>query len=207
MSESITSWDNIFTQHGKVFNEPHEDMAHIVQVLHDKQVSTILDLGCGSGRHIVFLAKHGFSVFGIDNSPEGLRIAKTWLTDENLHAELRLQSMTENFPYEDEFFDAVISVQVIHHATLAVIRGMVGEISRVLKNRGFLFITVPKGKNPSTLYQEIEPNTYLPLNGSEEGLLHHFFTPAELKAVLQGFHVLDIHLDTNNHYCLLGTKM
>jgi cyclopropane fatty-acyl-phospholipid synthase-like methyltransferase len=133
VSQSTNAWNEIFAQQGRVFTEPHEDMPRIIQLLKDRGASTVLDLGSGTGRHVVYLAKHGFSVFGLDNSPEGMKATRQWLADEGLTAELRLQSMTERFPYEDAFFDAVVSMQVIHHADMATIRGIVEEVSRVLK--------------------------------------------------------------------------
>lgn len=36
----------------------------------------ILDIGCGAGRHSLYLQKHGFMVTGIDNSPLSIKIAK-----------------------------------------------------------------------------------------------------------------------------------
>ena len=44
------------------------------------------------------------------------------------------------FSCEDSFFDAVVSVQVIHHADMATIRGIVAEIGRVLKKGGLIFV-------------------------------------------------------------------
>ena len=119
-----------------MFTEPHEDMPGIVQLLKDRGASTILDLGSGTGRHIVYLARNGLSVFGLDNSPEGIEATRQWLVEEGLDAGLRLQNMTERLPYGDSFFDAVISVQVIHHADIATIRRVVEEVRRVLKQGG-----------------------------------------------------------------------
>jgi ubiquinone/menaquinone biosynthesis C-methylase UbiE len=71
-----------------------------------------------------------------DNSLETMAATSQWLADEGLEANLRLQSMAERFPYEDGFFDGVVSVQVIHHADMATITGIVAETSRVLKKGG-----------------------------------------------------------------------
>jgi 2-polyprenyl-3-methyl-5-hydroxy-6-metoxy-1,4-benzoquinol methylase len=155
----------------------------------------------------VYFAKRGFSVFGLDNSPQGIKTAQQWLSDKGLMAELELQSMMERFPSSDAFFDAVVSVQVIHHTDLATIRGIIAEISRVLKRGGLLFITVPKLRNQAKSFEEVEPNTLIPLDGPERGLPHHYFTPNELREVLKGFHILEIHLDEQEHYCLLAYKL
>jgi len=149
-----------------------------------KGAKHVLNLGCGTGRHTIALAQKGFAVFGIDNSPSGLKMTRDSLDKESLHATLVQQEMTEPFPWPDGSFDAVISVQVIHHADAAGIK---------LKNQGENF-------------KEVEPNTFIPLDGQEKGLPHHYFTPEELKQFFTDFTIQDIHLDTGNHYCLTGFK-
>lgn len=166
----------------------------------------VLDLGCGTGRHIVYLARCGFSVFGLDNSHQGLKITRQWLCEEGLKANLRSQSMTRKFPYKNSFFDAILSFQVIHHAKFASIQRIVRETKRVLKKNGLLFITVPSKKNQATSYTQLEPNTFIPLDGPEKGLPHHYFTPEELREVFKDFNITDIHLDTWEHYCMSAFK-
>jgi len=206
VARSTDAWNEIFKRQGRVFTAPHEDMPRIVRLLKDTGASTVLDLGCGTGRHVVYLAGSGFQVFGLDNSPEGIAATRRWLADEGLGADLQLRSMAETLPYEDAFFDAVISVQVIHHADIATIRGIAGEITRVLKGGGLLFVTVPRLRNQAHRFEQLEPNTFIPLDGPERGLPHHYFTPQELREVFERFDVVDIHLDTVDHYCLSAFK-
>ena len=206
MESSVNAWNEIFARDGKVFTKPHEAMPGIIQYLKANGASKVLDLGSGNGRHVVHLARNGFLVFGLDNAPEGLEITRRWLADEDVQAELRLQDMREKLPYEDAFFDAVVSVQVIHHADIATIRRIVEEVSRVLKAGGFLFVTVPRSRNPGVRYEQMEPNTFIPLEGTEKGLPHHFFTREELRKVFKGYSVTDIVLDSSDHYCLSAFK-
>ncbi len=206
MTQTLKSWDNIFAQQGKVFTEPHEDLPNFVRSLLDARANTVLDLGCGTGRHVLYLAKRGFSVFGLDISPEGLKITQQCLREEGLDAELRLQNMTEKLPYHDGFFDAVLSTQVIHHGDIATIKGIVKEVSRVLKKGGVVFISVPSTRNQGETYKQLEPNTFIPLDGKEKGLPHHIFTPEELRDVFKDFVIIDIHLDKWDHYCMLASK-
>ena len=94
MKTSTKAWDKIFQQKGVFLTEPHSDINTVVRTLQETSAKTILDLGCGSGRHVVFLAKQGFSVYGLDNSKSGLGITKRWLEKEHLEAELVQQEMT-----------------------------------------------------------------------------------------------------------------
>lgn len=42
----------------------------------DKARGKILDIGCGAGRHSLYLQKRGFDVTGIDNSPGAIKVCK-----------------------------------------------------------------------------------------------------------------------------------
>jgi tellurite methyltransferase len=108
-----TAWNTVFQQEGKVFTTPHEDMRQFVEAVRHHNGQNVLDVGCGSGRHVVYLARHGFSVYGLDNAPEGLNITRQWLQQEGLSADLRHHQMTDPLPYPDATFDAVVSIQVI----------------------------------------------------------------------------------------------
>jgi SAM-dependent methyltransferase len=208
MSATPNVWDEVFRRQGHVFREPHEDLTAVVEPLRARGAATVLDLGCGTGRHLVALARAGFAVHGLDDSPEGIALARDWLAAEGLSADIRLGNMLERLPYDDAFFDAVISVQVIHHGTIAAIRGIVAEMTRVLKVGGLVFVTVPSLRNQATAFEEIEPGTLVPLDGKEAGLPHHYFTPDELQRLFGdfGYDVGEVHLDRVRHYCLTAIK-
>ena len=59
-------------------------MEHIVLFLAGKRSRRVLDLGCGSGRHVVYFARNRFSVYGLDSSPEGIKMTRAWLRKEGL---------------------------------------------------------------------------------------------------------------------------
>jgi len=207
MNKTTKAWEKIFQKDGKVFFDPHEDMHMITQILNKQGAKRILDLGSGSGRHVIYFLKEGFSVFGLDNSPAGIAMTKKWLQKEGLSAELTKQEMTDRFPWNNNFFDVVISIQVIHHADTITIKKIISEIERVLKKNGFIFITVPKLKNQGENFEQIERNTFIPLDGYEKGLPHHYFTPQELKDYFSNFKIKDIHIDERDHYCLTANKL
>jgi len=111
----MKQWDKIFKWHGKVFEKPQGNIPRIAKLFKKKGVKRILDLGCGSGRHTVYFAKNGFDVYGIDVAPSGIKMTKKWLKKENLKANLKVGNIYKKLPYKDNFFDAVISTQTIHH--------------------------------------------------------------------------------------------
>ena len=205
----MSEWDQIFSEKGKVFTEPHPDMDRISELFKEKGVVRILDLGSGTGRHLVYFAKKGFEVYGIDASPKGIEMANQWLSEENLKANIVLHRMEEKFPYENNFFDAIISIQVIHHNRMKDIKVTISEIGRILRKGGIIFITFPKlggtWRETSDL-KEIEKGTFIPQKGKEKGLPHHFFTIEEIHEVFYSFNILEIYDDRKHHRAVLGVK-
>jgi SAM-dependent methyltransferase len=170
----------------------------------------ILDLGCGTGRHLVYFAAEGFDVHGLDAAPEGIKIAKNWLEERNLNGNLTIHRMEEGFPFQDSFFDAIISIQAMHHNKLESIKFIVQEIERVIKPGGLIFITFPKldlfKKKNGWELKEIEKGTFIPLSGPEKGLFHHYFTMEEIHKVFSGFEIKKVYIDKTKHRAILGYR-
>jgi SAM-dependent methyltransferase len=201
--EPINAWNNIFKAEGEVFRNIQEDMPRVEKVFEERGVKTVLDLGCGSGRHSAYLAENGFDVSGFDASPEGIEIAKRNLEAKKIEAEFKVGDIYEKLPYQDASFDAIVSTQVIHHNTIEHIRELIKEMERVLSPKGNIFLTVSKrhGKNE----QEIAPDTFVPLSGGEEGLPHYYFNEESLRKEFTDFVIDDIWEEKGGgHYCLLG---
>ena len=199
-------WDGIFAKDGRVFLHPHPDLPGLLPALKAQDSRRLLDLGCGTGRHLVYLAQRGFQVVGLDGSPHALHSTQSWFAELGLHASLLLHELTEPLPFPAASFDALVSTQVIHHARLAAVQAVIDEIHRLLKPGGLVYVTVAAPKEGRFNSIEIEPRTYLPLGGPEKGLLHHLFTEDELRQCFYRFQVSDVHLDDTNHYCLTAYR-
>lgn len=52
------------------------DYVHALVAKHRPRARTLLDLGCGTGRHASLLAERGYDVVGVDRSPEMLAEAR-----------------------------------------------------------------------------------------------------------------------------------
>ncbi|MDI6905013.1 MAG: class I SAM-dependent methyltransferase [Candidatus Bathyarchaeia archaeon] len=188
-----------------------EDLRSVVDLFKKRNVRRVLDLGCGAGRHIVYLAREGFDVYGIDISEEGIKKAKQRLAEMNLHANLKVGSMFTILPYHDNFFDAVISIKTIHHGKIRQIRKAIKEIERVLKPGGLIFIIVPKKRSKKEIPKErlfgikfIAPRTYTILCGEEKGVPHYQFNKELLRKNFRSFKILNLYVNKNGSYCLLG---
>jgi len=202
----MSTWEEIFKKHGSIFSKIQRDIPKLATVLKQKSFQRILDIGCGSGRYTVYFAKRGFDVYAFDSSRTGVSYTKKWLKREKLKANVIVHNMAKRFPYPDNFFDAVISIQVIHHNRLYRIRKTIKEIKRVLKKDGIIFITVPISKNQCTNSKTIAPHTYVPLDGREEGLVHYLFSKKRIYEEFRDFKIKDIHLYKHTHFCIFGSK-
>jgi len=216
----MKQWDKIFKWYGKVFTKPQEDIPKLVKLFKKKGVKKVLDLGCGSGRHTVYIVKYGFEVYGIDIAPKGIKMTKEWLRKKKLKANLTIGSIYKRLPYKDNFFDAVISTQTIHHERIQNIRKAIKEIERILKPKGLIFITVRKRKfkkfrpkstiiekygKQKSRYKVIGPRTYIPIEKGEKGLMHYLFNKELLRKEFKNFKIHNIWVDSDKkHYCLLG---
>lgn len=115
----------------------------------------ILDVGCGTGRYSVPLAKKGAEVYGIDISEGMLKAAKR--KSKGLNTKYQLSDMRK-IPYKDETFDKVISSLAIDH--VKDYEKAILEILRVTKKGGKIIIStihpkalqVKESKNKVTKY-------------------------------------------------------
>jgi ubiquinone/menaquinone biosynthesis C-methylase UbiE len=74
--------------------------------------SVVLEIGCGSGRWMKFLAEKVSFVEGIDPSNSVINASKYLFKHKNTRI---TQAEVDNIPFDDESFDLVYSLGVLHH--------------------------------------------------------------------------------------------
>lgn len=87
----------------------------------------VLDVGCGTG--LQFIARHAKEVCGVDLAPARLRKAA------EIYTEVSVGSLLE-LPYPNEYFDVVLSVDVIEHIPAEVKDRALREMLRVIRPGG-----------------------------------------------------------------------
>ncbi len=99
----------------------------------------VLDIGCGSGRFTIALAKLGAGhVTGVDLGDDGLEVARELASLAKLENITFDKHSVLDLPYEDESFDFVYCKGVLHH-TGNLNKGL-KEYHRVLKKGGKAFL-------------------------------------------------------------------
>lgn len=190
-------WDDIYKKEGDIFTkekipEMYSLVARHIPTLKANKVVDILDIGCGTGRHAIILAKLGYHVTAIDNSPAALEILKKKKGKVPIRA--LLADMAE-LPFADKSFDAAVCATVIHHAKLGKVEKTIAEIHRVLRPGGLLLIDILSTKNNRFgKGTELEPGTFIGAESrfGEKDVPHHYCDEAEVQELFSKFEFLEL---------------
>jgi 2-polyprenyl-3-methyl-5-hydroxy-6-metoxy-1,4-benzoquinol methylase len=125
-----------------------------------------LDVGCGSGRDLAWLASAGFNTLGIDASENLLKQAKA------LHPglEFRAGSLPELETLQNSSVENVLCSGVLMHLPDDDILSSCSNLLRVLKESGTLILSFRASRNPNQareddgrLYTPLEPGRLIQL--------------------------------------------
>ena len=75
-AEALDYWENIFASRGWGAYPPEELVRFIARnfrTVPDRSQVHVLEIGCGPGPNIWFLAREGYAAAGIDGSPTAIR--------------------------------------------------------------------------------------------------------------------------------------
>lgn len=108
----------------------------------------VLDSGCGNGRFYPLLKEKGVKYFGADNSEKLVAIAKNKYPEADFIVADALK-----LPFEDNYFDKIFSIAVLHHIPSKELRlEFLEEAKRVLKKDGVIIIAVWKFHQPKEFF-------------------------------------------------------
>lgn len=148
----------------------------------------VLDLGCGNGSLSHTIAQQGYDVVGVEDSEQGVTIAKKTFPDCHF-----IQASIYDLPYTDlqNSFDVVIAVEVIEH--LLYPKELAKAARKCLKPNGRLILTTP--------YHGYLKNIVLALSGKMDnhftvlwdGGHIKFFSVKTLSTLLEEEGYTDIH--------------
>jgi len=196
-SYALCYWEKLFSSRNWGAYPPEELIRFVARhfgALADRSQVRVLEVGCGPGPNVWYLAREGYQVAGIDGSATAIRRARERLVEEGLSSasetfDLRVGNFV-NLPWPDGAFDAVVDVAALYANTVADIRQTIGEIHRTLKPDGLFFGKMfgveTTGSDSGEL---VEPGTrrgltHGPCAGNE---IAHFFSYQELQALFRDF--------------------
>lgn len=143
---------------------------------------TVLDAGCGTGRNVVYFLRNGFEVYGVDQNLASIAKIKevAAAVAPGIAPDNFIISNIEDMPFEDSYFDLVISSAVLHFAfDHAHFDSMLRATWRVLKPGGYLFARLASSIGIEQLVKHLGGGRYLLPDNSQrylvdEQMLHSY---------------------------------
>jgi len=166
-----------------------------------KPTDKILDAGCGGGKNQFWFLKNEIDIYGIDKDETPINYLKS------VHPDFKTERFqvaeTDQLPFENNFFDHVISSAVLHFAeSTPHFYKMVKELVRVLKPKGSLFIRMASNIGMEDKVKLIEDGVYHIPDGS----IRFLITPTLLDKAMQANNLSFIEplkiVNVNNIRCM-----
>ena len=81
-----------------------------------------LDVAMGSGRNVLYLAKMGFEVEGVDISPDAVKHALEFARTSGVHLKARVVDLEKDFYIEKNAYDVIICFNYLQRSLIRYIR-------------------------------------------------------------------------------------
>lgn len=176
-----------------------------VQLFKKKGYKRVLDIGCGYGKHSIYLAENDFNVSSIDINSQALEWLRAYIGEKSINNITVLKADINKLPFKDDYFDVVICSSVLHHQCLKQIQNSISEIHRVLKQQGCLLFDFMSMEDDSFgVGEEIETNTFVGSREGEEDIPHHYTNVEELHRLFKIF--TEIIIQKNEYHILMDSE-
>ena len=128
----------------KTYDQPNNALIAVEEprvdaLLAELPMNAVLDVGTGTGRHALKLARRGVRVTAIDQSMEMLAVAQKAASIEGLTIDFQLASLGDALPFPSNQFNFLICALMLCH--VPNLAKAIQEFSRVLQDGGHLLIT------------------------------------------------------------------
>jgi SAM-dependent methyltransferase len=135
---------------------------------------TILDIGCGSGRDLLWFKERGFNVIGFERSRGLAELAK-----ENVGCEL-IKGNFETYDFSRLSVDAILLIGALVHLPHEKFRPVFQNINTCLNKNGKVLVTMKEGSRP--------------FEGSY-GRIFHLWQDKDLRSIFAnlGYEILDFN--------------
>ena len=183
-------WDKKYLDKGKIWGEKHTEAVEFsARLFHRKEVKTVLEVACGYGRDLAYLAKEGFDCTGVDVSGEAIRMAREFLAGKNIslvngdlsHPQLMWKK-----------FDAVYICNLLHLLDMNERHRIMRATRKFLKPGGVVTGVVLSVNDPQEYGkgEKVEEHAYR----AADGRVMYFFTKESAAEIftLSDFSIIDI---------------
>lgn len=161
-AESCRSeWESSYANRDNFLFYPHEEVIRFVSKYIRKRVGlnefldarpasgprTILDVGCGIGRHVIYCHDMGLQAYGVDLSERAVGVAREWATKHGAADLISriVQSDVRKLPWSDGFFHYAVSHGVLDSMPFEIARAACVELKRVMAPGGLFYCDLISG--------------------------------------------------------------
>jgi SAM-dependent methyltransferase len=200
MDYKINEWDASYRNRDNFVFFPHEEVIRFTSKYIRKRIGfdeyvdaqnwpstpRVLDLGCGIGRHVKFLHSYGLDVWGIDLSSVAIDNARNLFAQDGLQLlnEKLVQGSITSMPFEDNFFDFIVSHGVLDSMPFNLAQEAMEETARCLKPGGMFYLDLISGDDsrhyPGFCGEEIVKTSH------EQGTVQSYFNGDKIRALTVG---------------------
>ncbi len=197
VSENFTATLEFYCQPHRYFNKKyglgnvHSDLYYVYNTyLKEKKDLNILDIGCGQGRNLLFLASLGHQLAGIDIKESSIHKVSEIAQKENLlNIKTILHDLHQPLSLQNKNYDVVLSLVSLQFLEPNRIHALLTELQLTTAIEGLHFLVFPIKAEPYSL-----PSSFTYLPKSEE--LYHFYQDSgwsilEYKESVGQLHKLD----------------
>lgn len=184
--------ENYYNKNAKSFfnSTINIDMSELYEKFekHLNPFDYILDLGCGSGRDVLYFKNKGYRVLGIDNSDELIKLAKEYTNSEILKLDFRQL----NFSNE---FDAIWACASLLHLKRKEVDKVFEKCINALKQNGVIYISFKYGD-----FEGIRNGRFFTFYNEE--LMNDLLSNYNNVDLIESWKTQDLRKDRNNEYWL-----
>ena len=191
----ISYWSDMYSR-PNVFGTGPTKLAKMANdLIYDKSIQNILEIGCGQGRDSIFFSEKGYSIETFDISENAITFVnkiKKSFNLKNLNA--IVHDVTEPFSYSNNFFDFVYSNLALQFFDIDSLEKIFDNIYRVMNDEAtILFSTKKKGDKYYDFGTKISEDAY-----EHKGITRYFYDKSVLEHMLE--HQFEILSFDDDHH-------
>lgn len=139
------------TRFAAVFDEHTEDDPYLEKFLNAIPAgSSVLDAGCGPGRDMKKMTRHGLTPFGVDLSPAMVELARRNVPGSQIEP---MDLRTLRFP--EGRFGAILASYSLIHFSKEDSHSVLSEFHRVLASEGKLYLALQFGQGEGEIHSPV----------------------------------------------------
>lgn len=190
MKTNVNRWKEVYDwnkANSNYLEVPDEEVVRIVnKIFIPNGVRRVLDVGCGAGRHTMYMSSKGLEVDAMDSSGTALEIVNKVADEKGYKVTTRLGECTA-IPCDDDSFDAVVCWGVIHYLSTEERKKCLDEIRRVLVPGGPFALTLRSVEDSEAA--SASKDDRLSESGAEEskGMYFKYYSAREIIDELKEF--------------------